>query len=53
MAGSLVRTLSTSDGTSLSWNGRNADGDLVASGVYFLWIQTDEGDAVRKVAVVK
>ncbi len=53
VAGTLVTTLRTSDGSSLIWDGRNADGDLVASGVYYLWIQTDEGDAVRKVAVVK
>jgi flagellar hook assembly protein FlgD len=53
MTGSLVRRLEASDAQSLTWNGCNDGGRLVASGVYFLSIVTDEGNAVRKVAVIK
>jgi flagellar hook assembly protein FlgD len=53
MAGSLVRTIEVDDASEVVWNGGNDGGDIVASGVYILRIQTDEGEAVRKVAVVK
>ena len=53
MTGSLVRRLEASDAQSVTWNGRNDGDQLVASGVYFLSIATDEGNAVRKVAVIK
>lgn len=53
MTGSLVRTIEADDASEVVWNGGNDGGDLVASGVYILRIQTDEGEAVRKVAVVK
>ncbi len=53
MVGTLVRTLDAEGGTSVTWAGDNEDGEIVASGVYFLRIQTDDEDLVRKVAVVK
>ncbi len=53
MTGTLVRRLEAEDAQSLTWNGRSDNDQLVASGVYFLKIVTDEGNAVRKVAIVK
>lgn len=53
MAGTLVRTLEPAGASSTTWNGRNEEGELVASGVYFLLIETSLGDATRMVAVVK
>lgn len=53
MAGTLVKRLEAEDAESLMWNGYSDSDQLVASGVYFLKIATDEGNAVRKVAIVK
>lgn len=53
MAGTLVRTLEPGDSPDARWDGRNGEGELVASGVYLLLIETNLGDATRKVAVVK
>ena len=53
MAGALVRTIEADEETYVEWDGRNDDGEVVASGVYFLRIQTGADEAVRKVAVVK
>lgn len=53
MAGSLVRKLDADGAMSVTWNGKNQNGEFVASGVYFLWIRTGDSDNVRKVAVVK
>jgi hypothetical protein len=35
------------------WNGSNAQNQTVPSGIYFIRIETPEGKAIRKVAVVK
>jgi flagellar hook assembly protein FlgD len=53
MAGTLVGSLEADGASEVTWSGENANGDLVASGVYFLRIRTDDKDVVRKVAVVK
>lgn len=53
MVGTLVRTIEVDHASSVAWNGGSDGGDMVASGVYILRIQTDAGEAVRKVAVVK
>lgn len=53
LSGALVRSLERESASSVTWDGSNEDGDYVASGVYLVRIETDEGDAVRKVAVVK
>ena len=53
MAGTLVKRLEAEDAESLMWSGYSDSDQLVASGVYFLKIATDEGNAVRKVAIVK
>ncbi len=53
MAGVLVRKLDAEGASSVMWNGKNQNGEIVASGVYFLWIRTNDSDNVRKVAVVK
>jgi flagellar hook assembly protein FlgD len=56
LAGTLVwskeKTVSAGD-PGISWGGTNAEGKTVASGVYFLRIQTERDEEVRKVAVVK
>jgi flagellar hook assembly protein FlgD len=52
-SGALVRTLEVTGASSVTWNGRNDDGDVLASGVYVVRIRTGAGSAVRKVAVVK
>ena len=51
MAGTHVRTLE--GGSPISWYGDNDAGDSVASGVYFLRIQTGESESVKKVAVIR
>ncbi len=53
MAGTLVRALEAGGSGEVIWNGRNGNGDVVASGVYFLHITTDSGNATRTVAIVK
>ncbi len=53
LGGALVRSIALESASSVTWDGRNENGDYVASGVYFVRIETDEGEAVRKVAVVK
>jgi hypothetical protein len=53
MAGTLVRKIESQGGSEVHWYGYNDDGEGVASGVYFLWIQTDGSEAVRKVAVIR
>lgn len=53
LAGTLVKTLKQTGGSPVVWYGKNASGDVVASGVYFLRIATDTGEAVRKVAIIK
>ncbi len=53
LGGGLVRLIESESASSVTWDGTNEDGDCVASGVYFVRVETDEGDAVRKVAVVK
>jgi flagellar hook assembly protein FlgD len=52
-AGALVRTLETAGASSVEWDGRNDDGETLASGVYVVRIRTDAGSAVRRVALVK
>ena len=53
MAGTLVRTIEAEGEASVEWDGSNDDGDTMSSGAYFVRIRTDDGEAVRKVAVVK
>jgi hypothetical protein len=53
MAGTLVRTIELDGETTVEWDGRNDDGDALSSGAYFVRIRTGDGDAVRKVALVK
>jgi hypothetical protein len=35
------------------WNGRNADGELVASGVYFYQLRAGDYTALRRMAIIK
>ena len=58
--GNLVRTLAEGRPMearmeqSVTWDGRNEEGDVVANGVYFCVISTDKGErAVCKVAVLR
>ncbi len=56
LAGTLVQTIDeevSGDDSGVYWNGTNDEGEVVASGVYLLRIQTDREEQVRKVAVVK
>jgi len=62
LAGGLVRELElgyrsagvyTNRDRAAYWDGRNASGEHVASGVYFYSIQADDFAAVRKLIVVK
>ncbi len=53
LGGALVRALESEGVDSMTWDGRNDGGEYVASGVFFVRIETDDGDAVHKVAVVK
>ena len=36
----------------INWDGRDDDGDLVANGVYFYRLSTDDGVAFGKVVVL-
>jgi hypothetical protein len=38
---------------SAEWDGRNDQGDLVASGIYLLHIKTDFSEEVKKIAIVR
>ena len=60
--GSLVRTLSlgqqsagyyTNREQAAYWDGRNAFGEQVASGIYFYQLETDETSALRKMLILK
>ena len=61
-AGGLVRTLSlgiqsagfyNSRGRAAHWDGRNSNGELVASGAYFYRLSTPSFSQTRKLAIVK
>ncbi len=49
VAGERVRTLSRTT----TWDGKNEDGKLVASGLYFFYVKTAAGDAKGKVSIIK
>ena len=60
--GTLVRTLTlghqtagyyTSRSRAAYWDGRNAIGERVASGIYFYQLQTDEVSPMRKMVILK
>ena len=60
--GIVVRTLSighqsagyyTSRDRAAYWDGRNAFGELVASGLYFYQLETDETSSMRKMVILK
>lgn len=56
LAGTVVRTIAeevSGEDSGVNWDGTNGDDEVVASGVYFLRIQTDRDTHIRKVAVVK
>ena len=60
--GTVVRTLSighqsagyyTSRDRAAYWDGRNSFGELVASGLYFYQLETDEASLMRKMVILK
>jgi FlgD Ig-like domain len=54
VAGELVRTLNYSSGSGrAAWDGRNDAGNMVASGVYIIFVNSPEGTQKLKVAVEK
>ncbi len=57
LQGRMVRTLVNEDKTagshSVLWDGRTADGDIVASGIYLVRLETEALAQVKKIAVVK
>ena len=55
ISGDLVRTLETPGGRIGFWDGRNDDGNFVASGIYFIVSYDAEADnvATTKVAVIR
>lgn len=52
VAGEEVKTLHDTNGEVL-WDGRNSDGNLVASGVYIYYAKTSKGDIKGKLTVIK
>ena len=56
VTGQVVKTLSPNDGTVKNrqafWDGTNENGDLVGSGVYFLYCYTQDGDVKTTKALV-
>ena len=58
LSGRVVRKLQggllSQDDTAVRWDGRNATGELVGSGVYLVAVShPDGGDAVSKIAVIR
>ena len=62
MSGSVVRTIDLgfkargfymTRSTAAYWDGRNNMGELIASGVYFYSLQTDDFSATRKMLILK
>ena len=56
VSGTLVRELTGSLGAGsagLVWDGRNAAGNLVASGTYFFVVATDKGKSRGRIAVIR
>lgn len=49
----LVHEYHATGAYSVTWDGRDADGQAVASGVYFYELSTDEGSDVRKMVFLK
>lgn len=53
-SGFLIKKLSFLDASTQGWNGKNEDGELVASGIYFVVVTTPNGKINKaKVAVIK
>ncbi len=58
LAGEKVRTLYNGEQSGgkvekIYWDGRNEDGRIVAEGLYFISVRTDEINELRKVIVIK
>jgi len=55
--GELIRDFNLGHQThgekTLYWNGKNNDGETVASGIYFYQLQTDEFSSMRKMVILK
>jgi hypothetical protein len=51
VAGNLVQIIEKPASNRVSWNGRNANNDLVAPGVYFVTLETNKGNKTTKVLV--
>ena len=51
LGGSRVRRLEGAG--EVTWNGRSQEGNVVASGVYFLRVKADGSEELRKVAVTR
>lgn len=53
MVRSLINTLVDAQATPFTWDGRNARGELVVPGVYYVTASTPKGAGTRKIAVVR
>ncbi len=57
MTGTAARTLVDQDEAagdhSVSWDGRDSDGNVVASGIYLVSYEANQNKSTKKVAVVK
>jgi hypothetical protein len=49
----ILDTVVPPGGRDLTWDGKNSEGELVPSGVYFLKLQTDHRQATRKFTLIR
>ena len=57
LRGTLVRTMVDQDESAgdytVTWDGRDTDGEIVASGIYLVNFESNQNKSTKKVAVVK
>lgn len=53
IAGKAIQTINRPTTNQVIWNGRNSNGELITSGIYFIVLETNTGNKVAKVLLSK